>query len=100
MQYMQVIIKWHYGAAEFAVKMLYAAVLLLATLVVSNLQLKLRWHFQIASYRKCAAMASFMFMIQSHGGAECPASHEEIPTLWDDDTFNCFMFWQGQQLSF
>jgi len=47
-----------------AVKMLYAAVLLLAALV-------------------------------SHGGAECPASHEEIPTLWDDDTFNCFMMWQG-----
>jgi len=30
-----------------------------------------------------------------HGSAECPADHEEIPTLWDDDTFNCAMVWQG-----
>lgn len=27
--------------------------------------------------------------------SECPASHEEVPTLYDDTTFNCMTYWQG-----
>ena len=27
--------------------------------------------------------------------SECPESHEEIPTLYDDSTFNCMTYWQG-----
>jgi len=34
-------------------------------------------------------------IIISLGAAECPGNHEEIPTLYDDDTFTCWVFWSG-----
>jgi len=39
-----------------------------------------------------AAVALFLGGI----GAECPASHEVLPTLYDDDTFNCAVRWRGE----
>ena len=34
-------------------------------------------------------------LVVERGGAECPASHEEVPTLYDNDTFSCAMTWEG-----
>jgi len=37
-----------------------------------------------------------LFTLLGSAAAECPASHEELPTLYDDDTFNCAIKWLGE----
>ena len=38
----------------------------------------------------------FVIALVGHCAAECPASHEELPTLYDDQTFNCAVYWAGE----
>ena len=35
-------------------------------------------------------------LLVERGAAECPASHEELPILYDDDTFTCAILWRGE----
>lgn len=35
-------------------------------------------------------------MIAGLGTAECPGNHEEVPTLYDDETFTCWVLYQGE----
>jgi len=37
-----------------------------------------------------------LFALLGSAAAECPASHEELPTLYDDTTFNCAIIWMGK----
>jgi len=37
-----------------------------------------------------------LFTLLGSAAAECPASHEELPTLYNEDTFNCAFRWAGE----
>lgn len=47
------------------------------------------------SRRMKLLLAAALALLGGRAASECPESHEEVPTLHDDSTFNCMTYWQG-----